>query len=1079
MKKTIFALLLLVALVAVLAVPAAADVGTLENHCVCGDMSCDGTPSNGNDQHHWETWSAWNGTGTWPTSGYYYLSQPVELNSSGAQGITPAANSTLGIDLNGFTLSGNTKTIFKLANANSKLILTDSVGTGKVDYSKTTQTYGNGIHVSVNNVVVDMFGGEITGTKTGTSGGTGIVIADGSSTALTDRVVNMYGGKITNGKIDNTAADRGGGNVSIRVKSTFNMFGGEISGGTSNHQGGNIYMQAGAQLNISGSAKISGGDAAYGGNIYVAMGNISFTGGQISGGAASADGGNVYIKSGTSGSQLTVSGGKIFGGTATRGSAVFATNAFVRLEKGVVTSSQDENADVATGIYMNNVSTTRTLNMAGMKKIVLESDVPALKITGTAEVDLNGHTVGTVNIDANKVLNAYDSKTADYTVADGVYGKIAAKTGNGTIARDFVNSDNQRYLVVKKEGVYSSHRIYLAVTQFVLADTADALNYNTVLRCDEVVAGLVGSNYGVQISKGDQVEDLIYYADAVITGENVKATQLSGFLVRESAENATRCNSYYGTKACIKVTDQLAPEGEFITSTAKTTSYAAVIAETRTMDLDPAQREILKNIYLNYNVGGFMDGWWIRRLADANAPTGPLPLSVGFGRVDITPEPGYGLAGMGDEATRLAIGTDTPLYATCIAVTDEYGNTVLLISSDSIRTEPWVTDQMRDTISSQLGVPRTNIISSTTHSHNTPNPNNTSYATIFQNGCLEACRLAMEDRKPAQMYTGTTTSDGLNFVRHYLMSDGSYAGNNYGDWDKTPVAHETEVDNEVQIIKFTRGGGKDIVMMNWRAHPIASSGGNYLKYSAGFIGHCRNEMETTLDCHFAYFQGASGNVADVSEISGEEKFINMADQGEKLAECAIDYMDQLERVETALVEVKTVNYLGNVRVDSQAYIDAANTFKSMIDQGMSTAQAIAAANGLCNSSLAVSGIELRQNAYAAGNGKFTLELATISIGDVAFVSAPYEMFDNSGKQIKEGSPYEQTFILYLSNGRGRYMASEPAYTHGCYEKDHGIFVKGTAEELVSVYVDMLEQTRNDGVVDPTITTFDSRLPNDT
>ena len=463
---------------------------------------------------------------------------------------------------------------------------------------------------------------------------------------------------------------------------------------------------------------------------------------------------------------------------------------------------------------------------------------------------------------------------------------------------------------------------------------------------------------------------------------------------------------------------------------------------------------------------------------DAAQSSGAGTFRVGFGRANMTPNPGLGLAGMGDESTRLATAVDTPLLATCIAVTDEKENTVLILSLDCIRTEPWVTNEMRNTISRQLRVPRENIFSSTTHTHNSPNPNNTAYTKFMQDGCLEACKLAMEDRKPAEMYTGTTKSDGLNFVRHYLMSDGSYAGNNYGDWDKTPVAHETEVDNDVQLIKFTREGGKDIVLMNWRAHPIASSGGNYLKYSAGYVGHCRTEMESTLKCNFAYIQGASGNVADVSEIGGEEKFINMRDQGKKLAQCAIDYMDQLKKVNTGLVEVKTVNYNGNVRKDSDEYVAAANLFNSMVNNGKSIAEAIAATNGLCNSRLAVDGINNRRSVYG-GNGKFTLELAAISIGDVAFISVPYEMFDNSGAQIKEGSPYEQTFVLYLCNGRGKYMASEPAYSHGCYEKDHGYFVKGTAEELVSVYVDMLKETHKDGAVDPTITTFDSKLPNDT
>ena len=121
---------------------------------------------------------------------------------------------------------------------------------------------------------------------------------------------------------------------------------------------------------------------------------------------------------------------------------------------------------------------------------------------------------------------------------------------------------------------------------------------------------------------------------------------------------------------------------------------------------------------------------------------------------------------------------------------------------------------------------------------------------------------------------------------------------------------------------------------------------------------------------------------------------------------------------------------------------------------------------------------MRKEAYAAGKGKMNLEMTAVSISDVAFVSSPWEMFSETGEQIKEGSPYEQTFVMYLANGRGKYLPTDEYYVRGCYEKEIGYFVRGTAEEVGNVYIDMLKDLYKDGVADPTVTTFDSQLPNE-
>ena len=89
---------------------------------------------------------------------------------------------------------------------------------------------------------------------------------------------------------------------------------------------------------------------------------------------------------------------------------------------------------------------------------------------------------------------------------------------------------------------------------------------------------------------------------------------------------------------------------------------------------------------------------------------------------------------------------------------------------------------------------------------------------------------------------------------------------------------------------------------------------------------------------------------------------------------------------------------------------------------------------------------------------YSLYLSSISFGDLAFIGAPYEMFDNNGVQIKDGSPFNTTFILTGAGGYWAYMPSiEYCTEYGGYEVDDTQFAYGTAEKLVDEYLKLLKQ----------------------
>ena len=90
-----------------------------------------------------------------------------------------------------------------------------------------------------------------------------------------------------------------------------------------------------------------------------------------------------------------------------------------------------------------------------------------------------------------------------------------------------------------------------------------------------------------------------------------------------------------------------------------------------------------------------------------------------------------------------------------------------------------------------------------------------------------------------------------------------------------------------------------------------------------------------------------------------------------------------------------------------------------------------------------------------------MELNSIGLGDLSFVTAPYEMFCNNAQYVKQNTPFAMTFVISCSNNGVCYLASDEAFKHGCYEVDNRIFVRGTAEEAADCMLNMLKEIKNE------------------
>ena len=425
-------------------------------------------------------------------------------------------------------------------------------------------------------------------------------------------------------------------------------------------------------------------------------------------------------------------------------------------------------------------------------------------------------------------------------------------------------------------------------------------------------------------------------------------------------------------------------------------------------------------------------------------------LNVGFAKVDITPDYSVGLGGYSDAETRRSTAVSDRIYATCLAFT-ENEQTILVYTVDTCAMDRSSAEYFRILISAGTGVPNTQIFIGATHSHSCPEKSG-DYKVELTQWLVQAGRKALVDRSAASVQATTSQLKGMNFVRHYKMADGTYAGSNFGDFSKKIVGHATESDPQLVLVRFDRGDRKDVLMVNWQAHPDSTDQIGYTSISASWIGPLRDELEKLSGMHVAYFTGASGNQNMSSKIWWENHGLSWKKYGKKMAKLANAALPQLKAVGSS--GIKTSHAMVDAAIDhswDHMLAQADEVYELWKTKGKAEGDALGRTYGF-TSSYQARAIRSRASMPASTQ----MELNAFSIGGVGFITGTYEMFSDQGLYVKENSPFDITFII---TGNSGYIPSKEAYEYRSYEADTGYYAPGTAEKLAEAYVRMLDEVK--------------------
>lgn len=422
------------------------------------------------------------------------------------------------------------------------------------------------------------------------------------------------GGKITGqGSNENTPY---GGVIFVRAAGQLNLYGGTLEyiapedGRNQVARGGVIYS-LGTVTIYNGT--VTGGKASAGGNIYVdatadAVGHLRMYGGTVEKGTATSAGvciinrglttlsgdPEIYqIRRTTSnyspaaGECLTIEGEfagsvELYYAVNTNGMDIGnvmdadisgANIRFTSLENAAVKVNNNDllavvgepaavvyKADEKTEAYDDLDSAIAAFDDTCVKILLLKdaADVTAAK---DAYIDLNGCDI-TGSITGEGTLYVMDSKTADFTVADGVYGMVAKADNVKPVEQGSACSEDG-YLMIEESGKLSFHRVSLNINSMALRSEEAGVYFLSDFAGDEMVKAKVAT-FGVKLSvEGDPAEtdgtvcQTSFDAAAFNTGAEATSSLVYGIMKQGNTEDTNKANAamqIYG-RAYVKFTD--------------------------------------------------------------------------------------------------------------------------------------------------------------------------------------------------------------------------------------------------------------------------------------------------------------------------------------------------------------------------------------------------------------------------------------------------------------------------------------------------------------------------------------------
>lgn len=438
------------------------------------------------------------------------------------------------------------------------------------------------------------------------------------------------------------------------------------------------------------------------------------------------------------------------------------------------------------------------------------------------------------------------------------------------------------------------------------------------------------------------------------------------------------------------------------------------------------------------------------------------PLYLGIAREDITPDKPVKMNSQN-------VGTEAlhPIFAFGLYFC-QGEQKIMIINLDLRNLNEDFLESIRKQIVDKTGIARENIVFTVNHNHSCPDVNMVTYDEGIRDwtdrigypAILQAAENAVKDAKPiTRMEGGVALSEKVNFIRRYVLEDGTYKSIATANPSQSPrVAHESEADLELRVVRFFREGGKDVILMNYQTHAAGALTLFKDKISADFCGQLRDQVESATDAYAVYLQGACGD-SNYATLLKEEKETELKDYrhlGHSLASTALKALENAKALPLGKLQYRRELYMAQVDHRRDDVAPRALEIAQIKDPQERNAElkAVGIPNYLIQWAI------IRK--YRMEKEQET-ELNSIAIGDFAMAFCPHEMFNSLGQKLRKNSPYLMTFSCNYANAYRGYMPALEMVPHGEYEVDTCYYLPGTGEKELEILQKQLQDMhQNEG-----------------
>ena len=429
-------------------------------------------------------------------------------------------------------------------------------------------------------------------------------------------------------------------------------------------------------------------------------------------------------------------------------------------------------------------------------------------------------------------------------------------------------------------------------------------------------------------------------------------------------------------------------------------------------------------------------------LGSLNAADKPV-LRAGAAAVDITPTD-FPVNMPGGFSANMAEKAHDPFHSRAL-VLDDGSTTLALVVVDVLGAGPDVLNEAKAIAAEKTGMTPDKMLISSTHTHSGPSVNTRSekaaaYYQRFVAGIADSIIQAHAALKPAAVGAAAHPLPDEVFNRRWYLKPGKMPLNPFGRLDKVKMNPGTSPDVIDQPAGPTDPDISIISVQDAKKRQIAL----YANYSLHYVGGApKGEMSADYFGEFARLMP--------SRVRGDENFVAMMSNGTSGDINNIPFgvtrppREPFEQIRIVAQKAADTAWLAHRKIDKHQ----SDVRLGMLQREITlkyrrpSAQDAAEAKGV----LAVKYKEAIEklprlaqnyarsvvNAAEREEDTITVQLQALRIGDIAVCGIPFETFVEIGLDLKKRSPFPQTIVVGLANGRHGYLPTPEQHKLGGYE----------------------------------------------